>query len=328
MHRALESFFLNRWYASPPRPIWPLIPVSFAYAGGSSVYQWIQKNFYRWEPPVPLIVVGNLTLGGVGKTPLVAAIAHHLKTKGWKVGIISRGYGGASRATPHLIQPTDSAFDVGDEPLWLAETTACPVVVSASRVAAAQFLCNHLRCDVIISDDGLQHAALGRTLEIAVMDAARQLGNGWIFPAGPLRETAKRLQTVDLQVINEGQQSGAYAMKRFPVGFYALQSSHALLACHTFAGETVSAVTGIGDPQRFFNTLTALNIHWTPFVFPNHYRFTVADLQHIPSPIVMTDKDAVKCRIFAQKDWYRLASRVELEAGFWRDLDKKLLLCC
>lgn len=257
--------------------------------------------------PVPVIVVGNLTVGGSGKTPLVAHLVAELARAGWSPGIVSRGYGRRSRSVIR-VEPGGEASASGDEPLLLAEQSARPVAVGSDRPAAAALLLDD--CDVIVSDDGLQHYALGRDLEIAVIDGEVGLGNGRLLPAGPLREPARRLDEVDFVAVRNGAWPGAwrYAIRPAVARHLVTGESRALEA---FAGQAVHAVAGIGRPGRFFNDLEAVGLEPARHAFPDHHAFVVDDLAFGDAqPVLMTAKDAVKCRAFADRRMWQVDTAV------------------
>lgn len=264
--------------------------------------------------PVPVVVVGNIAVGGTGKTPLVAALAAALAARGFHPGCVSRGYGRRERpGAPAALRvgPGATADDVGDEPLLLARR-GIPVAVGRDRVAAARLLlAGTPACDVVIADDGLQHYRLGRDVEIAVVDGERGLGNGWLLPAGPLREPAARLATVDAVVV----QGAVGPCSSLPGHTYPMTLAAGPLrrvdgaAGHADAatlGRRVRAVAGIGNPSRFFAALRALGFDPLGHPFPDHHRFVAADLAFGDGlPVVMTEKDAVKCSTFAtDRCWY------------------------
>jgi tetraacyldisaccharide 4'-kinase len=265
--------------------------------------------------PVPVVVVGNITAGGSGKTPLVAALAAALRDRGFAPGIASRGYGRRAErhAHPIIVTPTSNVADAGDEPLVLARA-GWPVAVAGDRVAAARALLDaHPRCDVVLCDDGLQHYALHRDVEIAVVDAARGVGNGWLLPAGPLREPRSRLSTVDAVVVlggasraylDTGTPTFAMTLAAKPLRRAGAPSIERALA--DFAGVRVHAVAGIGNPHRFFAQLAALGFDVDPHPFADHHAFVASDLAFADAaPVVMTEKDAVKCESFAdERCWY------------------------
>ena len=259
---------------------------------------------------IPVVVVGNLTVGGTGKTPLVLALATALGRNGLRPGILSRGYGSGS-ASPRAVTAGGKAERVGDEPLLLAERSGCPVWVGADRVAAARALCAaHPECNVILCDDGLQHYRLQRDFEIAVEDE-RGLGNGLLLPAGPLREPASR--RVDAKVTNgRSPGPGAFPMRLVPAGMYRVGNAPAPLALSELSGKRLHAVAGIGNPGRFFATLSNMGLVFSAHPFPDHHGFLETDLQFEDCDFVlMTEKDAVKCRRFGRHDL--VAVRVEAE---------------
>ncbi|KTD26129.1 tetraacyldisaccharide 4'-kinase [Legionella lansingensis] len=309
---------LNKlWYGNHPL-CWFLWPLALIY----SCLSWIRRSyllrFSQQQFPVPVIVIGNLTVGGVGKTPLVIALAKQIQAKGLRVGIVSRGYGASIRNFPHEITVTDEARMVGDEPLLIARKTGCPVVIAPKRVDAVHFLLSKYQCQVIISDDGLQHYAMGRSIEIAVIDGVRKLGNGLCLPAGPLREGPRRLRQVDFIVVNGGEWPKAYPMQFVPGNLINILTGQEISAeTITFP---VAAVAGIGNPQRFFTSLHNLGISFKKYPFPDHHHFQLNELQFKEKTVVMTEKDAVKCRSFAADSWYFLPIEAKLSDSFWQAL--------
>jgi tetraacyldisaccharide 4'-kinase len=263
--------------------------------------------------PVPIVVVGNITAGGTGKTPLVLWLAANLRARGRVPGIVSRGYGGSS-GTPQRVTPDSDPYACGDEAVLLARRSGCEVWIGADRVAAARaLLAAHPACDVLVSDDGLQHYALARDVELCVVDAARGFGNGWLLPAGPLREQPSRLATVDAVVLNTGDGSAPYAplgplpaetpcfaMRLQGSEFRNLRDPGRRGGPQPFRGKRVHAVAGIGNPQRFFRHLKSLGLEFTAHAFPDHHAFTASDIEFAGAEaVLMTEKDAVKCRRFA-----------------------------
>jgi tetraacyldisaccharide 4'-kinase len=297
---------------------WVLWPFAQIY----QIITWTRRvylaSFRQQQFPVPVIVVGNLTLGGAGKTPLVIALAKEIQAKGVRVGIVSRGYGAALKDFPYQVSLQDDAWKVGDEPLLIAQKTNCPVVIAPKRVEAVQYLLDNHQSQIIISDDGLQHYAMGRAVEIAVIDGQRKLGNGLCFPAGPLREGIKRLKKVDFTVINEGEWPGAYKMQLIPGAIKNIVTNSEFES--DALATQVAAVAGIGHPKRFFTTLQNMGISFKEYPFPDHHPFQWQELQLPEKIIVMTEKDAVKCRRFAAKTWYFLPVEAKLEASFWQAL--------
>lgn len=264
---------------------------------------------------VPIIVVGNLTTGGVGKTPLVIALAAHFNARGIRVGIVSRGYKARAPYYPYKVHINDKAEHVGDEPLLIAKKTELPVVIAPRRIDAVNYLLNNHDCQVIISDDGLQHYAMGRSIEIVVIDGIRTLGNQLCLPAGPLREPVSRLKSVDYVVVNGGEWKNAYRMDLTPGGLVSLLDAKpvSIDAIRT----PVAAVAGIGNPERFFNSLSSLKMSYHPYVFSDHHRFKPEDFKQISDIVVMTEKDAVKCHAFATHKMYYLPVHAVLEHTFW-----------
>jgi tetraacyldisaccharide 4'-kinase len=263
--------------------------------------------------PVPVIVVGNLVVGGTGKTPLVLWLARELARSGRRPGIVSRGYAGAA-ATPRAVASGDDPAAVGDEPALLAERAGCPVWIGADRPAAARaLLAANPQCDVIVCDDGLQHYRLQRDVEIAVEDE-RGLGNGFLLPAGPLREPRGR--SVDARVINSGSPDAPISsgqadpgraltvrMRLLPAGLYRVSAPGERVAADEIAGKRLHAVAGIGDPARFFRSMQRMGLEAAAHPFPDHHRFSPEDLRFPDCDyILMTEKDAVKCRRFGRSD--------------------------
>lgn len=262
--------------------------------------------FKQTRMPVPVIVVGNLTTGGTGKTPLVIAVVNILKKAGFNPGIISRGYGGKASSWPQQVRPDADPVMVGDEPVIIARRTACPMAVGPSRVDAVNALLKHYDCDIIVSDDGLQHYALARDIEVVVVDGLRRFGNGFCLPAGPLREPVKRLQEVDLIVSNGTPVGEEYQMDYVGRQWVSLQDSTRTAEMNRFATRKVHAIAGVGNPQRFFNMLRNEGMQVIEHTFPDHHIFKADDFVFDETlPILMTEKDAVKCeRLGLQDAWY------------------------
>lgn len=275
--------------------------------------------------PVPLIVVGNITVGGAGKTPLVACLVELLREAGYQPGVISRGYGGQSARWPRQVMADSDPREVGDEPVLLARRCRCPVVVGPDRVVAARTLLNTYGCNVILSDDGLQHYRLRRDLEIAVVDGFRRLGNGACLPAGPLREPPSRLREVDFVVGNGAARGGEYLMCLRGETAINLADPCVSATLTGFRHGTVHAVAGIGDPGRFFDQLRHARLRIVEHPFPDHHVFRPEDL-HFPQdlPVLMTEKDAVKCRAFAPEGCWYVPVDARLEPAFEEDLLKRL----
>ncbi|MFA6301737.1 MAG: tetraacyldisaccharide 4'-kinase [Legionella sp.] len=311
----MSAFLESLWYGRHPLQSW-LRPFSWFYRLMVSSRKAFLQAFCQRTYPIPIIVVGNLTVGGVGKTPLVIALAKQFQEKGLKVGIVSRGYGAAMKQFPYEIQVSDQAGLVGDEPLLLAQKTLCPVVIAPKRTQAVDYLLEHHKVQIIISDDGLQHYRMGRAIELLVIDGTRGLGNGFCLPAGPLRESPKRLRETDFLIVNEGTWDNAYSMTLKP-GRISNVMSNKEIASNELP-DKVAAVAAIGNPQRFYNTLKQLGIECTTYSYPDHYQFTADDLHYAEAIIIMTEKDAVKCRLFNNADQlYYLPVEAVLNDAFW-----------
>jgi len=299
----VRSWLQRRWYeGSAPLP---LLPLSALYGAAVRLRRaaygrgWLASR----GPPVPVVVIGNLTVGGTGKTPLVIWLATALREAGHWPGVVLRGYGGRVR-TPRLVAPDDVAAAVGDEALLIARRTDVPVAVAVDRAAAAGLLAGE-GCTVVLSDDGLQHLALRRDFSIVVVDGARGLGNGALLPAGPLREPASMLDGVDAVVIH-GVDAHHVGRGREPLGMELRPESLRELrpdregSLDTLRGATVHAVAGIGHPQRFFALLRGLGARPIEHPFADHHAYRPRDLAFGDDlRIVMTEKDAVKCAPFA-----------------------------
>ena len=271
--------------------------------------------------PVPIIVAGNLTVGGTGKTPLIIWLARFLRERGFKPGIVSRGYGASPGRRPLQVSKNSSARAVGDEPLLIARRTGCPVFVFPRRDEAAKALLDNMDCDVILSDDGLQHYALYRDLEIAVVDGSRRFGNGRCLPAGPLREPVERLNSIDLSVYTGEGPPGGYVMSLEGETAVNLQDEDVKEPLRSFAGCDFYAIAGIGNPQRFFDHLRSLGLRFDRREFPDHHGYRAKDLAFAKGrPILMTEKDAVKCRDFAAANFWYVPVEARLPAEFGENL--------
>lgn len=254
---------------------------------------------------IPVVVVGNLTVGGTGKTPLVIWLCELLRRNGYRPGVVSRGYGGQSRSWPRDVKATSDPVKVGDEPVMIAEATGCPVFAGPDRVVAARAMIVKHRPNIIVSDDGLQHYQLARDIEICVVDGDRRFGNGRCLPAGPLREPVSRLKHVDFIVSNGDAQAGEYGMRIVARSLRQLASGRRIPVAEFPREVPVHAVAGIGNPPRFFALLREQGFRVEEHAFPDHHRFRQRDLDFTDDgPIVMTTKDAVKCRrIATNRHW-------------------------
>lgn len=324
-----DAYFNGIWYEGRPAPWWQhVLAVVFRFAGA------LRRGLYRAGIlrrvgfPVPVIVIGNLTAGGTGKTPLVLALIHALRERGIRAGIVSRGYGGRPGKMPlHVTAETPSA-QAGDEPVMLAARARVPVVVHPRRARAALALLATHPVDVVICDDGLQHYALARDIEIAVVDGQRGLGNGRLLPAGPLREPPARLRAVDHVVVNgeasvqtQASLARAGSVNITPMRLEATAlvniSSNERRPPDAFADRHCAAIAGIGNPQRFFSTLGELGYRAECRAFPDHHAFTREDFAFVGErPLLMTEKDAVKCRSFASPGWWYLEIAAKLDESF------------
>jgi tetraacyldisaccharide 4'-kinase len=308
MERALNRI----WYGGAPTSIL-LLPLAWLYGAVMAA----RRVFYEqgWLPSYrihrPVIVVGNLTVGGTGKTPFVAWLAEKLTERGLRVGILSRGYGSENVTGPRVVETSSSWQQVGDEPLLLRQRTGCDVVVCADRAAGAELLVQR-GADVIVADDGLQHLRLARDVEIVVIDGARGFGNRRLLPAGPLREPSSRAALANIVVINGRPEHASITRLALPRDLPPVQMTlfagrvlpvaggRADRALESFRGQRVHAVAGIGNPWRFFADLRGRGLDIVEHAFPDHHPFTAADLDFGDAqPVLMTEKDAVKCRSFA-----------------------------
>ena len=289
------------WYRNSPLSVM-LAPLGWLYCIGAL----LRRAAYLFgilpigRVDVPVVVVGNICVGGTGKTPLAIWIAQFLKHNGLRPAIVARGYRGRAVKWPQQVRPDSDPITVGDEPVLLAQATGCPVAADPNRLRAARTLLEHVECDVIISDDGLQHLALGRDLEIAVIDGIRRHGNARCLPAGPLREPVSRLDSVDMIVANGGGLPGEFDMRLAAGDARNLAEATLSRPLDVFEGGPVHAVCGIGSPERFFETLERAGLALIRHNFPDHHAFSAADISFDDAlPVLMTEKDAVKCRRFA-----------------------------
>jgi tetraacyldisaccharide 4'-kinase len=319
----------QHWYRFTPISLL-LLPVSWVYC----LLMVLRRGLYRlriFSPvrlPVPVIVVGNITVGGTGKTPLVIWLADFLRQQGMRPGIVLRGYGGSAVDWPLVVTPDYDPDVVGDEAVMLARQSRCPVAADPDRVRGAQHLVREHHCDVIVSDDGLQHLRLARDIEIAVIDGVRRFGNGRCLPAGPLREPVSRLRDVSLRVVNGEPRQGEVGMILAETGLCRVNAPESYASAGSFRGETVHAVAGIGHPDRFFTHLRRLGLKAIEHPFPDHYRFRAADIRFGDGlAVIMTQKDAVKCERFADDNMWYLAieARPDPRVGeeVWKRLKEK-----
>ena len=280
-----------------------------------------------YKAPVPVVVVGNITIGGTGKTPLILWMIDHCRARGLRVGVVSRGYGATPPSLPWRVLPQQPAEHAGDEPLLIVNRTGVPMMIDPDRSQAVRALLAEEPLDLILSDDGLQHYRLGRDLELVLIDAVRGLGNRRCLPAGPLREPFERLHSVDALLYNGAatDREDGYGFQLKPSALVNLLTGERRPVDHFPPGQQVHAVAGIGNPQRFFNTLEGLHWRPVPHAFADHAVFSPQALSFTPAlPVVMTEKDAVKCASFAAPGWWYLAVEAVPSSAFVSWFDSQL----
>lgn len=290
-----------------------LLPLSWLYGAITAGIRFIYRSGLKksWKAPVPVVVVGNLTVGGNGKTPVVIWLVEQLQQRGYTPAVVSRGYGGKAQHYPLLLSKDTPVAQAGDEPVLIHQRTGAPVAVAPKRSEAIQALLQaHKDISIIITDDGLQHYALQRDIEIVVVDGERRFGNGWWLPAGPMRERASRLASVDAVITNGGEaKAGEIPMRLVPRQWINLATGRAQPLA-ALADKPSVALAGIGYPPRFFSTLRAKGIvPEREHAFNDHYAYTFEDISGLAGPgyaLLMTEKDAVKCRGFALDNWWYL----------------------
>lgn len=336
----LQRFLEHIWYERG-KAKWLLLPLTLIYCSVNAFQRW-RLSRHQIKQHLPIIVVGNISVGGTGKTPIVLYIAELLLKAGYKPGFITRGYGGQSPIWPLVVTSDSDPVEVGDEALLLASRTGLPVVAGPDRIQDINKLQAMSDCDVVISDDGLQHYRLHRDIEIVVVDGQRQMGNGWCIPAGPLREPVSRLSTVDFVLVNQSSQLDLNELtsfsKRFgltdncfvttiiPAGLKSLEANQVEIKLSDFHGKTVHAVTGIGNPQKFYDVLEQSEIQLIKHSFPDHHGFSREELCFDDShAVIMTEKDAVKCRQFKLENcWYLTINAQVVNKDFAQQLLAKL----
>jgi tetraacyldisaccharide 4'-kinase len=287
--------------------LWALRPLELVFRAGAA----LRRRLYRmgwlsvFQAPKPVVVVGNIAVGGTGKTPVVIALVEALAARGLRVGVVSRGYGARRGTFPHVLDQDSRVDDCGDEALLLYRRTGCPCVVDPSRVAAVQTLLDRFDVDLVICDDGLQHYALGRDLEIVLVDALLGHGNGFCLPAGPLREPVSRLRSVDF-VLYRGDGADDDTVVYEPDALVNLRSAEHRTVDTGSIGTKVHALAGIGQPDQFFRDLRKAGFELEAHVYPDHHGFCEDELRPLAGkPVIMTEKDAVKCTHLAGDDaWY------------------------
>ena len=320
--RLLQAWYQGHWAL---KALWPLEALYRRIATRKRA-RFLPGQSASYQAPLPVIVVGNITVGGTGKTPMILWLIEHCRARGLKVGVVSRGYGAKPAHFPWQVSAEQSAAHTGDEPLLIAKRTGVPLVIDPERSRAIQALLAQHQVDLILSDDGLQHYRMQRSLELVLIDAARGLGNGRCLPAGPLREPASRLTEVDAVLYNGAQDSEkGFGFTLKPAAWVHIASGRRVALDHFKANQTVHAVAGIGNPERFFKTLEALHLKPIKHAFADHAEYSPQLLNFTgDEPVVMTEKDAVKCQAFALDNWWYLAVDAAPSAAFGQWLDQQL----
>jgi len=329
---AVTRWFERRWYGKAT----PNLVLRWLACGFEGIVRHRRRRFLEAvsaggdamtrRAGVPVIVVGNLAVGGAGKTPLVIALVNALRMRGWRPGVISRGYG---RATDDVrrVRVDSTPAEVGDEPLLIAGNSKAPVAVAARRIEAARLLVESGEVDVLIADDGLQHYGLMRDVEILVIDGQRRFGNARVLPAGPLREPIERAAACDFVVCNGGAAQEGEVPMQLELGDAVALAGGERRSLASFAGVRVHAVAGIGNPERFFTALRSAGLSIVPHAFADHHDFSAADLDFADGvPLLMTEKDAVKCARFAQSNWYAAPAKARLPESFFDAIAARLAI--
>ena len=322
----LHDFINGHWYSKKLTWFSALLwPISLVFSAIAKMRKRSQLKVLNGQPQVsvPIIVIGNISVGGVGKTPLVETIVRQLRKEGYRPGIVSRGYGGKSNVYPLDVEEHIDINACGDEPYMLQQSLNCPVVVSPVRVDAVQYMADkHPTVDVILSDDGLQHYKMFRDIEIVVIDASRSLGNKLTLPAGPLREPESRLNEVDYVIMNGGPTGFDHGYEmQIRVGDLVHLLTGKRIEANALKKRKVHAVAGIGNPERFFISLRELGYSIVEHAFPDHHSYVKEDFQFGEElPIIMTHKDTVKCLQFMTDDMYYLSIDADVDIAFWEKL--------
>lgn len=329
---ALADRLLHAWYEGHPA-LALLAPLEALYrrVARRRRERYLSGEAPAYRAPCPVIVVGNVTVGGTGKTPLILWLIEHCRARGLRVGVVSRGYGAHPAHLPWRVAADNDPRQAGDEPLLIVQRSGVPMMIDPDRSRAVRALLAAEPLDLILSDDGLQHYRLARDLELVLVDAARGLGNGRCLPAGPLREPAERLASADAVLFNgsEHDRAEGYGYTLRPSALVNLATGERKALGHFAPGQALHAVAGIGNPRRFFTTLEGLNWRPVEHAFADHARFSASALTFEPPlPLVMTEKDAVKCRAFAQPGWWYLAVDAQPSHAFqaWFDTQLAALL--
>ncbi len=324
IHRALQSVWKDR------NPVaWLLWPLSLLYCSAVEF-----RRFLYWiglfpviDLDKPVIVIGNLTVGGTGKTPLTIWLVEFLQQLGFSPGVVSRGYGRSDRLATILVQPTSDSTEVGDEPLLISRRTRVPVAVSKRRIDAIRLLDQQASCDIFVSDDGLQHLSIQADVSIALVDGKERFGNSFCLPAGPLRERSNRFGFADFRLVRGVGSADEYSMLDRVVRVSNILDPGQEIQMQSFLDEEVIAVAGIHNPQRFFDLLKQHRIKSKNIEFQDHHQFTLADFREFVeagATVIMTEKDAVKCEQFAQDNWWYVAIEVQPDRKFVLALEETL----
>ena len=324
----LTERLTRAWYQGQPLLL-ALSPLEWLYRAVvvARRRRFLQGKGDIYRAPVPVIVVGNLTLGGTGKTPLTLWLVQHCQQRGIRVGVVSRGYGAKPAAFPHWVRADEPAAQAGDEPLLMVQRSGVPLVIDPQRSRAVQTLLAGQSVDLVLCDDGLQHYRLARDLELVLVDASRGLGNGHCLPVGPLREPARRLAEVDAVLCNGASEDSlrGYGLVLQPAALVNLATGERQPLDYFPASSRLHGVAGIGNPQRFFDSLEALGWQPIPHAFADHSEYSAGQLDFgTDLPLLMTEKDAVKCRAFARPNWWYLEVSALPSAAFVDWFDRQL----
>lgn len=319
--KQVDEILDSIWYGRHPASF-ALAPIGWLYRGIAAARKLAYTSglLSTYQAEVPVVVVGNITVGGTGKTPLVIWLVEYFRALGYNPGVVARGYRGRAKRWPQQVRPDSDPVVVGDEPIVIARRTGCPVAVGPRRGEAVEALLEYADCDIVISDDGLQHYGLARSYEIAVLDGVRRLGNGLCLPAGPLREPAERLESVDLIVTNGIAGRGEFSMK-YSADRAINVASRESVELSKLPIKQVHGIAGIGNPDRFFSMLRAKGFRVTPHRFRDHALYSKSDLDFGDErPILMTEKDAIKCEHFGLNRCWYVPVNAELPDVFGRRL--------
>lgn len=323
-----DQFIQSVWYTRSPLAwlLWPLsIPFLLIVMAKRAAYRLGWLSVHTFDKP--LVVVGNLSVGGTGKTPFITSLVTFLVSKNMSVGLVSRGYKASIKSFPHQLSNEDTALTVGDESFMQYRKLNVPIVISPNRAQAVEYLLSNNQVDVVISDDGLQHYSMGRDVEVVLFDEIRQFGNQLILPFGPLREPVVRLNSVDYVIQNGGQETNytKHKVELIEISLVNINSGEEKPLNYLNEQEVV-AVAGIGNPNRFFESLEKYVTIKSKTVYPDHYVYKIDDFDRIHEDklVVMTEKDAVKCEVFAKKNWFYLKVEMDIEDSLLSEVEKQI----